>query len=280
MVLWGASVGPFTNDPDFERRMRDHLMLFDLILARESETVAYLASLGIVDQVRLVADPAFVLKAERPACAAELMRFLNRRPIGLNLSPLVGRYRMDGGASWTAVVKACVDQLLKANVGPILLVPHVVLHGDDDYAFLEDIRNLTEAGQDQLMIVPPNLRASEYKWVISKLRAFIGARTHATIAALSSNIPTISIGYSMKSSGINKDIFTSNRWVIPVQDVTPFSLVSKLKELTEVEVDVRELLVNRIPSMSMRARSAAGHVSEMLTRRAGSVRGRGFRSPH
>lgn len=47
---------------------------------------------------------------------------------------------------------------------------------------------------------------------------FIGARTHATIAAYSSCVPTLVVGYSIKARGIAKDLFgTDEGYVLPVQ---------------------------------------------------------------
>ena len=49
---------------------------------------------------------------------------------------------------------------------------------------------------------------------------FIGARTHATIAAYSSGVPTLVVGYSIKAKGIAKDIFgTYENYVVPVQNL-------------------------------------------------------------
>ena len=47
----------------------------------------------------------------------------------------------------------------------------------------------------------------ELKGFIARCRFFVGARTHATIAAYSSCIPTFSVGYSIKAKGIAQDIF-------------------------------------------------------------------------
>ena len=49
----------------------------------------------------------------------------------------------------------------------------------------------------------------------------MGARTHATIAAYSTCVPTVVFGYSVKSIGIAKDIFgTTDHYVLPVSGVT------------------------------------------------------------
>lgn len=56
---------------------------------------------------------------------------------------------------------------------------------------------------------------------------FIGARTHATIAAYSSLVPTLVVGYSVKARGIARDLFgTEKNYVLPVQ------LLRKEEDLT------------------------------------------------
>ena len=58
------------------------------------------------------------------------------------------------------------------------------------------------------------------KGYISRCRLFIGARTHSTIAAYATCVPTLVIGYSIKAKGIAKDIFgTYDNYVIPVQSL-------------------------------------------------------------
>ena len=62
--------------------------------------------------------------------------------------------------------------------------------------------------------------AEELKGYISKCCFFIGARTHSTIAAYSSKVPTLVIGYSVKSRGIATDLFgTYENYVLPVQEL-------------------------------------------------------------
>ena len=60
----------------------------------------------------------------------------------------------------------------------------------------------------------------QLKGYIAKCRFFVGARTHATIAAYSTEVPTLVVGYSIKSRGIAKDIFGSEEnYVIPIEQI-------------------------------------------------------------
>ena len=79
---------------------------------------------------------------------------------------------------------------------------------------------------------------------------FIGARTHATIAAYSTCVPTLVLGYSVKSIGIAKDLFGTDRgYVLPVQQIErPGELVEAFWWMMENENPIQEQLKKVIPS--------------------------------
>ncbi len=263
VVLWGASVGPpVDGDVAYEREMMDHFKRFDLILARESRTMEYLASCGVSDNVKLSADPACFLQPDKPNLSLEIEEFLNSAPVGLNLSPIVGRFRE---GDWKETARECIKSLLYSGVDRILLVPHVTVEDGNDHTFMtEAARDLPEWG-DRIRILPDNLSAAEYKWVISKLPLFIGARTHSTIAALSSLVPTISIGYSIKSVGINQDIYGHADWCIPIQHLTPEMLADKVADINAKNESVREQINRNLPDTLSRALKASDYLADLLT---------------
>ena len=265
LILWGGSIGPFTVNKEAEHLMKEHLKPFNLICAREGETIAYLASIGIEENVKLVADPAFVMPVKTPNFSDELFRFIERKPIGLNLSPLIGRFRSgDQKGNWVGQATKCIENLVNSSIGPILLVPHAFNEGNNDYEFMMQAAYRLSGWGDRMAIVPPNLRAEEYKWVISKLRAFAGARTHSTIAALSSGVPTVSIAYSMKARGINKDIFGHTDWHVSSMDLTPKVITEKMKKLLSRQEDIRKQLEVAMPAIKNRALSAGDYLAEVL----------------
>ena len=58
----------------------------------------------------------------------------------------------------------------------------------------------------------------ELKGCISRCRFLVAARTHASIAAYSTGVPTLVAGYSVKARGIARDLFgTEDGHVLPVQ---------------------------------------------------------------
>ena len=106
--------------------------------------------------------------------------------------------------------------------------------------------------------------ASTLKGVIARCRFFIGARTHATIAAYSSCVPTLVVGYSIKAKGIAKDLFgTYDRYVLPVQTLEcTDELTNAFAWLTEQETAMRTHLTSMMPDYIAKAYGAADEVQK------------------
>ena len=85
------------------------------------------------------------------------------------------------------------------------------------------------------MVLIGDAPAHELKGYISKCSFFVGARTHSTIAAYSSGVPTLVIGYSVKSRGIATDLFGSyENYVLPVQELKePDEMIKAYKWILE-----------------------------------------------
>lgn len=270
VVLWGASVGPFEGEPYFLPVIRRHLAHMALIAARESATVEYLVELELGDKVIHVADPAFVLTPE----SVDVVPFWPEDPgegiLGLNVSPLLLRYRPvdePKGKLLDEVAGFIRYAVVERKLG-VLLIPHVISHDgaakNNDAVFMAQLLpRLTDLG-NHVQLINDRLNAAQIKYVISKCRFFIGSRTHSTIAAISSGVPTVSIAYSVKAKGINHDLFGHNRYVLNTPDVSQAALIEKLSQLVSEETSLRALLEDKKAEMSQRARLAPQKLAELL----------------
>jgi colanic acid/amylovoran biosynthesis protein len=256
-ILWGASVGPFAADPRIEAKARRHLSTLSLILARELRTVEYLASIGVRDNVAKVADPAFLLEATPCSLPEDLAAAIRSGAVGINLSPILAK-RMSLGVPWEEHAATCVLQLLRNLDVPLVLVPHVFGPGaNDDLAFLTRVHSRLGDYGNRCVLIGHAYTAAELKWIISQLSGFVGARTHATIAALSSAVPTVSIAYSQKAYGLNVEIFGSEEWVLPIGTLDPMQLVSAVERMLNRRQDLVDHLRSRVPEIKSQARRAA-----------------------
>lgn len=252
LILWGCSIG----EEDLSVEKLNDLRLFDLILARESLTYELLRSHGLTN-VEKCADPAFTLdKKELPLPEG----WKTGNTIGLNLSPLVLRRNGDAMAS----IHKLVSYMLRTTNSTIVLTPHVIAEGNNDYEVLKQIYSTYE-DTGRVLLLPNDLNAMEYKGYISRMRFFIGARTHATIAAYSSRVPTMVLGYSVKSKGISKDLFGNQDFVMDIKDLSNSDKLKRtFDKMVEQEGQLARTLQERIPEVQKMSFQAAEHLKNIL----------------
>lgn len=252
-VLWGCSVEPeLTKDPAIAK----DLARYDLITARE--TISYEALKAVNPNTILVADPAFTLERKNLPLPDG---WVEGKMVGINASPLI--LDSGDGALVMEAYRNLIRRILETTELHIALIPHVVWESNDDRKVLmplyEEFRNTGRV----LMIDDHN--CMELKGFIARCRMFIGARTHATIAAYSSCVPTLVLGYSVKSRGIARDLFSSEEhYVIPVQGMTDSNaLTDGFDWLLEHESSIRDHLVQVMPEYIANAYSAVNVVKEL-----------------
>lgn len=216
-VLWGCSVEPELLHN--QEVLRD-ISKFDLITARES--ISFQALKRINNNTHLIPDSAFVLdRIDLPLPNG----WEKDNTIGVNASPLI----LASGNKENIVMEAyrkLIKTIIQNTDSIIALIPHVVWENNDDREVLKQLyEEFKDTGR---LILLDDFNCMQLKGYIARCRMFIGARTHATIAAYSSCVPTLVLGYSVKSRGIAKDLFgTDKNYVIPVQDMKNSNLLSE-----------------------------------------------------
>lgn len=210
-VLLGCSIEP----DDLPHGLAAHLRLFDLITVRERISFDAMRESGL-DNIAYAPDSAFLL----PKAAADLPAgLIPEQAVGLNFSPLVMQNEQIPGMTLRNFERLAQDLLTRTQL-QLALIPHVVRSDSDDRRALRLLyeKLKTEPTAQGRVFLVEDQGAEQLKGLISRLVFFVGARTHATIAAYSSGVPTLVLGYSVKARGIARDLFgTEQGYVIPVQ---------------------------------------------------------------
>lgn len=135
-----------------------------------------------------------------------------------------------------------IEYILDETDMGIALIPHVVWQEGDDRIPLRLLYDKYKKSGRIMFVEDHN--CMELKGIIAQCRFFIGARTHATIAAYSSGIPTLVVGYSVKARGIAKDLFgKEDGYVIPVQLLKhEDDIKTELKKIIGRENEIRKAL--------------------------------------
>lgn len=239
-VFWGFSID--------EKALADKLILEDLkkytlLCPRESFSKELLIKAGIdEDKICQMVDPAFTLES-KPVALPQQMR--EKDTVGINISPAVTL----NGSSQQLVYenyKQLISEILENSDMNIALIPHVYIENDYSQEDLLEASRLKEEFKDnsRVFIIDNFYTSRELKYLISKCRMLFTARTHASIAAYSSCVPTIVIGYSIKARGIANDLFgTDENYVVQCQKfTTDKELVSSYRFLLDNEMEIRETL--------------------------------------
>lgn len=260
-VLWGCSIEPSLLK---NKNLVEDMKRYDLITVRESLSYQGLLEAGISENVVLCSDPAFTLDKIDLSLPNN---FIEGNTVGINVSPLIMSCEKKLGITKQNYLQL-VDYIIKNSDMNVALIPHVVWKDNDDREPLIEIYEKFKDTNRICMIEDCN--CMELKGYISRCRFFIGARTHATIAAYSTCVPTLVVGYSIKAKGIAKDIFgTYKNYVIPVQMLeNEYQLVEAFKWLRDNEKVVREKLGKVMPNYIAKALTARKKFEELSNERS------------
>lgn len=255
-VLWGCSIEPeLLKEPEVIADMKRYA----LITPRESITEQALKDAGIVKNVKRFPDPAFALQPEKIRLPE---RFAAGKTVGINISPMIVRCEKVEGIT-ISNYRRLIDHILGTTDLHVALIPHVMWNYNDDRLTLQELYQGYEENERVALI--PDMSCRKLKYLISQCRAFIGARTHATIAAYSSCVPTLVVGYSVKALGIARDLFgTEENYVLPVQSLEqPQELIEAYEWLMKREQEIKGMLEEIMPQYCGQAKEAGGELRKL-----------------
>ena len=229
------TIGPF-NTKVGQCVAKATLRRLNAIFVRDQSSYECCKELGFINKTIAVTDVAFALPFERRSFCDGKMH------IGVNVSGLLynGGYDRKNYFGLSFSYKDYIHKLLeilKEKPGvKIHLIPHVCYEYadvDDDYSVCEQLK---EAFPN--VILPERFKtASEAKSYISAMTLFTGARMHATIGAISSDVPVIPVAYSRKFNGLYDTL------------QYPFYIDAKADITVEQAIELFENYMNRMDEM-------------------------------
>jgi len=255
-ILLGCSLNEkLFNDPKFVEDMKS----YDYISARESLTYELLKKAGL-KSIGLSPDSAFTLPKEEVQLPSN---FIENNTVGINVSPLVMEREQEDNVLLDNY-RNLIAYILNKTDYAVALIPHVIWSGNDDRSILNKLYD--EFKKSERIAVIQDCNCMQLKGYIAKCRFFVGARTHATIAAYSTEVPTLVVGYSIKSRGIAKDIFGSEEnYVIPIEQIKEENkLTQAFIWLQENENHIKEHLKKRMPQYIKDAENVKEKIKEFF----------------
>ena len=256
--MWGATLSERFMTPE----VIEDLNRYSLISVRESDSLELLKKYSVKTRTILSPDPAFALKTKET-------EFENRNKdiIGVNISPLVFDYAKNDIGLKNYITM--INWILAETDFDVALIPHVAFPNinNNDVLYSNKLKE-SFIDEPRVFVVNDGYNCCQLKSLISKCKIFVGARTHSTIAAYSTGVPTLVAGYSEKSIGIAKDLFGSSEgYVCSVQNMEEETqLLNDFKNLLNNEHSARNFLKDRIPEYVADHKYCVGEVKELLFR--------------
>jgi colanic acid/amylovoran biosynthesis protein len=270
LVLLPQTYGPFESRAA-KILARSILRNCTAIFARDEESAATAkAMVERPDKVQVCPDVAFILQSVRPKTnqidELETKKRQSCHIIGLNISGLLyyggySRNNMFGlEADYQILMKQLIMLFTDMSNHHVLIIPHVLpsaaLAVEDDYLASQSIvEALPNTVVNRLTLVEKGLDQHETKYCIGLCDFFIGSRMHATIAALSQNIPAVGLAYSKKFSGVFKTANVSNH-VIDLRSQRNEEIVESIEGLYARAQQTAAHLAKCIPALKSRVEQA------------------------
>jgi colanic acid/amylovoran biosynthesis protein len=247
VFVCAQSIGPFKLTKGFSRHMLNKVTR---ITAREEITRKYLDGMG-VRNVETTADMAFLLQ---PAGEERVVRIFkeekiteaNKPVLGVTISNLVAK-RFDAknpNQDFISVTAKVLDRYITEQEANVFLLGHVTGPSDekDDRIVVRKIKQKMKR-KESAFVFNGNYSPGELKGIIARCNFFMGSRMHSNIAALSSGVPTLAIGYSHKTQGI-MSLFEMNKFVCDIDTLDSDALYESLLELGRNKKSLKEKLID------------------------------------
>lgn len=241
-VLWGCSVEPATIGP----QMVADLNRYALITVREKVSYKALQEKLCGPKLIYVSDPAFSI-VKQPSGIQ-----LKKETVAINYSPIITKRGNNKAAIQS--IDNMLQSILSETDYDLLFVPHVRIPGNDDAQAMEELYKKYEP-TGRVLILDDKYNYAQLRDIISQCTMMICARTHASISAYSTAVPTLVIGYSVKSIGIARDLFgTDKGYVISMEDLCGGQeMANAFRWLDEHQSEIRNRLKEVMPSYIERA---------------------------
>lgn len=187
-----------------------------------------------------------------------------REIAGINVSGLI--YNQPDKASsqygitldYPKVLQDLVCHIAETSDADIWLVPHVLAPDghfeSDSFACNRLKESLPKAVSERVSVIKGDYDQCDIKGVIAKTSWFTGTRMHATIASLSSQVPTAAVAYSGKFRGV----FASagqEAMALDARALTTESLTAGLIDSWTRRAEIRAQLQEAIPALKQRTLS-------------------------
>ena len=264
-ILLPQTYGPFKTRVA-QRLAGKILNKTEMIYSRDKEGIKVVEKLiGVSSKIMLYPDVAFILEPTKPitdlVSSLEQLKSEGRQLIGLNISGLLfhggytGNNMFGLACDYPQLIRDIICHFVQQTNHHVLLVPHVLPPSDfaveDDFlAANQSLKDLPLEIQQKVIVVEKRYDQNETKYLIGLCDFFLGARMHATIAALSQGVPAVGMAYSRKFSGVFETAGVGDS-VLDLRELRNDQVLDGLEGIYQRREGLRHVLQNEVPKLKV-----------------------------
>lgn len=254
VILFSQSIGPFRKKSyPLARFLLDKTKA---IFVRDRYSYEYIKAMRISPRIIQSADVAFLLEA-KPS-SNKILKTDNRPLVGISVSAFLGESFKNYRGQMAGLLKYVIRDF-DANVA---FIPNVIDPYSDGRLEARQICALVPELEDRITRIESELSLEEKNALIGECDLFIASRMHAAIAALSANIPTITIGSHFKFRMLME------RLGLAELSIDPTSNLSELIFKVKMAWKDRDVIRKHLEKVTTREKESALHsvalVAEMI----------------
>lgn len=289
-VLFAGTPGPFS-DGNVRELAKEACGGFDLIINREATSSQNLIKWNFpTEKVKDFACPAFLFESA-PDLIVENIIESEEIPVKED-NPLIGftigGFNMPVGPydMWPReeqqyeVFINVIEHIVKMTGGRVMLISHTngfnlppnfhLINGRD-YPILEQLRNLVikrgNIKEDEIFLVERPHLPSVTKSLIGKCDLFVTGRVHASVAAITQNVPTVFMEYEKNFIRSTKMFGFSSLVGLQEYVCEPGNQQQICDNITKCwnnRVTIKEILMKEIPKVQQKARKAFDTIKDVM----------------
>ena len=179
------------------------------------------------------------------------------------------------GERYIELISQCIDRLTKILHLPIVLIPHSRRHSpavgvdseSDDLDVCNEIaQRVLEERNIQCMVIDKEYSAHELKAIIGNAYVALGSRFHFLVAALSSGVPSIALGWSHKYHELFSE-FGMERYVRDYRDFNVVDILAMVEELATNQMRIKEEILAALQDVKERSEKNIDLIVRILDNR-------------
>lgn len=258
IFICAQSIGPFSI---LFTRMLSKAVLnkVSLLTVREQLSKKYLKSIGVKQDIIVTSDCAFGMsphvskKIDEWHTKFKKWKEKENIIVCVSLSKRLSRFifpevkdRKQKYGLYVETFANILDYLLNRYNCMVVFVPHVLGPPpvDDRYTHRDIVNHIKQV--EKVVLIEETFKADEMKAIISKADFLISARMHALIAAYSTGVPGVAIGYSHKYKGIVGEMLNLDSVFVDVRFLKREELYKQIIEKINFLVDNKDRLIEHL----------------------------------